>query len=42
MSIADEKYLKIVRDILEHGYNDQNRTVVATYKLHHQIMQFDL
>ena len=42
MSIADGKYLKIVRDILEHGYYDQNRTGVATYKLPHQIMQFDL
>jgi len=42
MSWADKQYLKIVRDILNNGYYDQNRTGVATYKLPHQIMQFDL
>lgn len=42
MSIADRKYLKIVKDILENGYFDNNRTGVETYKLPHQIMQFDL
>lgn len=42
MSLADKKYLQIVKDILATGYYDQNRTGVATYKLPHQIMQFDL
>lgn len=42
MSIADQKYLRIVEDILEHGYYDQNRTGMPTYKLPHQIMQFNL
>ncbi|MGH4138597.1 thymidylate synthase [Clostridium sp.] len=38
----DRQYLKIVEKILKKGYYDQNRTGVATYKLPHQIMQFDL
>ncbi|NLM25147.1 MAG: thymidylate synthase [Firmicutes bacterium] len=42
MSLADKQYLEIVKRILEHGYYDQNRTGVPTYKLPHQIMQFDL
>lgn len=42
MSLADKKYLEIVKNILDNGYYDQNRTGVATYKLPHQIMQFDL
>ena len=42
MSLADEKYLNIVENILEHGYFDQNRTGIRTYKLPHQMMQFDL
>lgn len=42
MSLADKQYLRISRDILTNGYYDQNRTGVATYKLPHQIMQFDL
>lgn len=42
MSLADIKYHKLVEDILENGYYDQNRTGIATYKLPHQIMQFDL
>lgn len=42
MSLADKKYLSIVEDILDHGYYDQNRTGMPTYKLPHQIMQFDL
>ena len=42
MSLADQQYLTIVRNILEHGYYDQNRTGTPTYKLPHQIMQFDL
>ena len=42
MSLYDEQYLKIVSDILDHGYFDNNRTGIPTYKLPHQIMQFDL
>lgn len=42
MSIADVKYLEIVENILNNGYYDNNRTGVGTYKLPHQIMQFDL
>lgn len=42
MSLADQQYLQIVEDILDHGTFGQNRTGVATYKLPHQIMQFDL
>ena len=42
MSIADQQYLSIVSDILDHGYYDTNRTVTNTYKLPHRIMQFDL
>lgn len=42
MSIADEKYLDIIEEILKDGYYDQNRTGMPTYKLPHKIMQFDL
>ncbi|NLC66729.1 MAG: thymidylate synthase [Clostridium sp.] len=42
MNKADTLYLDIVRDILDNGYYDNNRTGVPTYKLPHKIMQFDL
>ncbi len=42
MSLADTQYLGIIENILEHGTYGQNRTGIATYKLPHQIMQFDL
>ncbi|WP_446899725.1 thymidylate synthase [Clostridium sp. LBM24168] len=42
MSNADKQYLDIVENILENGYYSQNRTGIATFKLPHQIMQFDL
>ena len=42
MSTYDDKYLAIAKDILENGYFDTNRTGVSTYKLPHQIMQFNL
>ncbi len=42
MSFADKQYLKVVKDILNHGYYDQNRTGIPTYKLPHQIFYFDL
>ena len=42
MSKFDDLYLDLVERILTEGYCDQNRTGVATYKLPHQILQFDL
>ena len=42
MSLYDDKYLSIAKDILENGYFDNNRTGISTYKLPHQIMQFNL
>ncbi len=42
MSLYDDKYLDIVNNVLEYGYFDNNRTGMKTYKLPHQIMQFDL
>ena len=42
MSLYDEKYLSIVKDILDNGYYDNNRTGMPTDKLPHQIMQFNL
>lgn len=42
MSKADTQYLDIVEKILKTGYFANNRTGVRTYKLPHQIMQFDL
>lgn len=42
MSIYDKKYLTLVDDIINNGYYDNNRTGIPTYKLPHQIMQFNL
>lgn len=42
MSIYDEKYLALVKEIIEDGYYDTNRTGVSTYKLPHKAMQFNL
>ncbi len=42
MSKADTQYLGIIKNILDNGYYANNRTGIATYKLPHQIMQFDL
>ena len=42
MSNFDEQYLDLVDRILNEGYFSQNRTGVATYKLPHQILKFDL
>ncbi|WCK57118.1 thymidylate synthase (plasmid) [Aneurinibacillus sp. Ricciae_BoGa-3] len=42
MSLADKQYLRIVQNVLEDGYYDDNRTGIPTYKLPHQIMQFNL
>jgi thymidylate synthase len=38
----DEQYMKIIKNIRKNGYFDNNRTGVPTYKLPHQIMQFNL
>lgn len=42
MSLADTQYLNIAGNILFSGYYDKNRTEFNTFKLPHQIMQFDL
>ncbi len=42
MSLFDKQYLGILKNVIENGHYDQNRTGVPTYKLPHQIMQFDL
>ena len=42
MSLADTQYLRIIENILDHGYYANNRTGIATYKLPHQVMQFNL
>lgn len=42
MSQADNQYLTLVKDILENGYYDNNRTGVPTKKLFGKMFQFDL
>lgn len=42
MSLYDEKYLDLIKDILDNGYYDNNRTGISTYKLPHKVMQFNL
>lgn len=42
MNSYNEQYYKIAKNILENGYYDNNRTGIPTYKLPHQIMQFNL
>lgn len=42
MSAYDKIYLQIAKNILDNGYYDNNRCNIKTYKLPHQIMQFDL
>ncbi|MCL2578963.1 MAG: thymidylate synthase [Oscillospiraceae bacterium] len=42
MKSFDHQYLDIAENILNNGYYDSNRTINKTYKLPHQIMQFDL
>lgn len=42
MSKADTQYLDIVEKIIKEGYYSNNRTGIPTYKLPHQVMQFDL
>lgn len=42
MSKFDDIYLDLVDRIINQGYYDNNRTGVATYKLPHQILKFNL
>lgn len=42
MSEFDTQYIKLVENVINNGHYDQNRTGIATYKLPHQMMQFDL
>ena len=42
MGKYDKVYLDMVQNILDNGYYDQNRTINKTYKLPHQVMQFNL
>lgn len=42
MGAYDKIYLDTAKKILEHGCYDNNRCGIKTYKLPHQIMQFDL
>lgn len=42
MNSFDKQFMTIVKNVMEKGYYDNNRTGVPTKKLPHQIMQFDL
>ncbi|GAA4709607.1 thymidylate synthase [Brevibacillus fulvus] len=42
MNSADQQYLALVRDVLENGYYDNNRTGIPTKKLFGRSFQFDL
>lgn len=42
MSHFDEQYLKIIENVIRTGHYGSNRTGTATFKLPHQMMQFDL
>lgn len=42
MNNTDTQYLNLVRDILENGYYDQNRTGIPTKKLYGKSFHFDL
>lgn len=42
MNTYNSKYMDIMKNILNNGYYDNNRTGIPTFKLPHQIMQFDL
>lgn len=42
MTEADRQYLDLVKDILENGYYDNNRTGISTKKLFGRMFQFDL
>lgn len=44
MSKFDKVYLDLCKKVLEEGYYDEgkNRTKTATYRLPHQVLEFDL
>lgn len=42
LGVYDNIYLDIAKNILDNGYLDNNRTGMKTYKLPHQVMQFNL
>jgi thymidylate synthase len=42
MNSADQQYLALVQEVLEHGYYDNNRTGIPTKKLFGKSFQFDL
>ncbi|MBQ7141271.1 MAG: thymidylate synthase [Bacilli bacterium] len=42
MSKWDVQYIGLCKNVLENGYKSNNRTGIATYKLPHQILRFDL
>lgn len=42
MSKFDTIYLDLVEKIINEGYYDTNRTGISTYKLPHQVLQFNL
>lgn len=42
MSYYDEVYLEIAKRIINSGYYSDNRAGIPTFKLPHQVMQFDL
>lgn len=42
MSLADETYLKVVRDVLCTGEEKPDRTGTGTFSLHNQVMKFSL
>jgi len=42
MSRTDIQYFEIIKDILENGYYDNNRTGISTYKVFGKMFSFDL
>jgi thymidylate synthase len=42
MNSADQQYLALIREVLEHGYYDNNRTGIPTKKLFGKMFHFDL
>ena len=42
MTQADKQYLDLLKDVLENGYYDNNRTGIPTKKLFGKMMSFDL
>ena len=40
--VYEHEYIRICKNILNNGYYAQNRTGIPTYKLPHQVIQFDM